>query len=207
MDMKIAAFAILGIVVTGWSAEVFADTPPSSCTGRNERAWTRGVSQGYNMASQAWNSVNDCDELEWFTDILVDNVEDYVLSSDASRYTACQYGGFVDGIYNKLDQVWNHCRAECQQEGVAWAEVSSAAYCKLSIALGGLALADQFIRGPVLTCGVAFQLGCDPAFLSFARAFVAAGSSCERYTREPYRDVFEQSRHNQCAYDPQPDEE
>ncbi len=195
----VCVFAVCGSVVNA-----YAEIPPKCDTRYTSTSYNRGITSGEILAQQAWSTVNDvpgggCDELEYFTDLVVDNVTRLTLRPGASDYVICRYTGTVDGIYNELDEIWSYCETSCMEEGAQVGEFSAKIYCDLSIALDGLAEADQYIRGPVHICGLEFETACDSNYI--ATSFNYLAGQCVPYTEGEYFGVWDQTRNNQCMYE------
>jgi len=192
----LCAAVILG---AGTSRADEGTTVPPGCQegARSQRAYEAGRLQGKSLVQRAWLMVNDCDQLERFSDIVVANVESYVLS-DNSAYVICRYTGMTDGVYEELDNVWLQCGGECCSEGEVIGELAAEIYCQLSILLDGLASPDLFLRRPVHTCGFAFEVCCDIDYVVVSQEY----PMCLPYTLDPYYDVWDATRVMQCSYTP-----
>jgi hypothetical protein len=182
-----------------------AQTLPSSCQAtRDQRAYATGQRSGASLIRQAWRSVNDCDRVEQFEDLVMNTVDAYAPGPAPTNYSLCRYSGVIDGILNELDNTFIGCSDACLLEGQFAGELSAVAYCELSIALDGLATADAFLRGPVQVCGLNFEVGCDSEFLGVCTNYQNDEGSCLPYTEDTFFAVFDQARTNQCAYNPLP---
>jgi hypothetical protein len=184
-----------------------APTIPTACNGsvQARNAYNQGLRTGGTIVSSSWRRVNDCDRLEYFLGVVEDNVSRLTLPTNASLATVCRYTGTVDGVYNGLDSLYGTCSDQCFLDGEFAGEMSAEVYCELSIALGGLAVADDFIRGPVQVCGFNFEVGCDAAFIATTASYANTDGTCEQFTEGEFFDVWDQARNNQCAYEPEPD--
>lgn len=191
-----------------------AQDVPAACSGAlNTRAFNVGKMTGTSLLRQAWNAVNDCDRIEEFEDMVIPVLLRYSPGDAPTPYTQCRFLGLVQGMLDELDGLFTGCANQCFQEGQFAGELSALAYCELSIALGGLVTADQFLRGPVQVCGLSFELGCDSKFSTFATFYTNdLGERCEPFTEDAdgcpgsgdgcFFEVFDQARENQCAYNP-----
>jgi hypothetical protein len=114
------------------------------------------------------------------------------------------------------------CSVSCRDEGELIGEISAIAYCQLSLALDGLASADDFMRLPVQFCGEWFRLVCDLEYNTITRAYVddtwddpettdVNEGECKRYTDmgdvidpetgDPmWEPVWNQVRDIQCSF-------
>lgn len=196
------------VLVSGTSA--LAQDIPVGCqeSAFTVRGYQSGVSMGRSLVQRAWGSVNDCDQLELFTDIVVSNVQRYELRGD-STYTVCRHTGMLDGVFQELDAVWAVCDGQCCQEGQVIGELSAELYCQLSIILDGLAEPDDFVRRPVYTCGLTFETCCDANFIGTSLSYEGMNMTgdlvqCRVYTDDPYFDVWNGTRELQCMYVPPP---
>ena len=172
---------------------------PSGCDGSalSRRAYLAGYQQGTVLVDRAWLTVNDCDQLEHFSDIVYQDLQSFVLGGTSS-YVVCRYTGVVDGSMAEVDNLWLKCGGDCCDEGMALGELAAEMYCQLSIMLHGLANPDMFARRPVHMCGYAYQGCCDSNFVGTSRSV----PMCLQYTNTPYFDVWDDTRLMQCVYTP-----
>lgn len=193
----------LGVLLVGLciAGEALAVVPPALCSSpRDRRAFHAGVRSGESLIESAWNAVNDCDRIEDFANLVMRNIDDIEIPQESSTYVLCRVAGIVQGAEAVVDQTWNRCDWECRKEGELIARIGGKMYCDLSISLGGLGLAQDIIRFPVRTCGLAFQIGCDAEFMGYTQNYPMCGA----YTRDPFTPVWHQTRNNQCTYNPAP---
>ena len=178
---------------------------PPGCTGRSVRFYQRGIEQGRGLVRAAWVGVGqDFDMLDQFQNVIIENIERLTLPAGASDALICRYTGTVDGVYDELDALYEEVANQCFMDGEMIGEMAAEVYCELSLALGGLASADRFLRGPVYTCGVNFEIACDSKFMGESRAFTNALGACLPYTQGTFRQVWDDTRNNQCIYEPPP---
>ncbi len=182
-----------------------ADVPVGCQNLREERAYLAGVQQGKTLVDRAWASVNNCDLLEHFSDIVTTNVESYTVTS-SSAYVICRYSGLVDGTFERLDAVWTDCAGVCCKEGIAIGRLAADLYCQLSILLQGLGEPLNFVRKPVWTCGFEFQVCCDAEFMGYSQVYPASDPNvpvtpaCLPYTVDSFASVWDKTRNVECAY-------
>jgi hypothetical protein len=204
--------AVLWLVVVCSFAAAYgsaaAQVPPECTSTTNARAYRTGRLAGANIAQQSWASLNDCDRVEQYEDVVISALERYSPGGAPTLYTRCRFRGVVEGVLDALDVVFASCVDACFLEGQFAGEISAFAYCELSIALNGLETADDFLRGPVQVCGLSFEIGCDTQFIDTSSAYDNELGSCEPFTAGEFQTVFDQARENQCAYNPiDPEEE
>jgi hypothetical protein len=196
--VQMSVLALVSMLTPSLHAQV---SGPPGCTARRDHSgYVAGLAQGRALVRQSFALINDCDEIERFSDMVIANVSRLTLPKRASAYLACRYGGTVDGVYEAIDEIFASCGDTCFAEGVAFGEIAGNAYCTLSIALGGLSTADAFTRGPVLLCGAQFETGCDSSFMG--TTFDFGRGACLPFTVAPFDDVWDQFRNNQCIYEP-----
>jgi hypothetical protein len=209
--------SVSALLFTSFTAAAAApmSTVPPGCRdgtvtnpGRAARAYVAGMDSGKKLVTRAWSQVNDCDALEDFADIVVENIQSYSVSS-RTAYVICRYTGLVDGAFEQLDRVWTTCDDQCCLEGEVIGQLSAELYCELSIILGGLLDPDDFVRGPVTTCGLEFQTCCDSTFIGTSRNYVGydlsgRATACLQYTQGSYQSVWTETRNLECAYEPPP---
>jgi hypothetical protein len=169
---KCLGFLAMGIVLL--SLPVQAQSLPAECTSfRSEIAYDSGVATGINIVAQAWAGINEnCYRLDEFEEIIINNLMDYQLPSGASQYTICRYSGHVEGMLQKIDELYAECHVLCSEEGSLIGEISAICYCELALGLDGLYLPDYFVRRPASFCNVVFAAACDLRFTTVSRTYV-----------------------------------
>lgn len=206
--MKALASILLFLMALSGAGTAFAEDVPLRCQTSSyvKKGYQAGVAQGKTLVERAWQSVNNCDRLETFTDLVIANVESYTLSGN-SVYTICRFTGLHDGVFQKLDSIWATCEGSCCHEGEVIGTLAARLYCQLSIILDGLADPDEFVRRPVFFCGFAFQMCCDANFFSSSMVYRGLDlfgdlKECQPYTDGDYFQVWDDTRVLQCAYTP-----
>jgi hypothetical protein len=198
----IPGFALIAAVAGEASAQT-SPPPPPACAGAAS-AYRTGLTLGQRIVTSSWNRVNDCDRIDYFLQVVEDNVSRLTLPDNPSTSTICRYTGTADGVYQALDNLCGACFDQCFIDGEFAGQISGEIYCELSIALDGLEEADDFIRGPVAVCGLSFETGCDAAFIGVTTSYVNDDGACVSYTEGEYERVWDQARNNQCMYEPPP---
>ncbi|MGC4070402.1 MAG: hypothetical protein QM784_38205 [Polyangiaceae bacterium] len=192
--MKAIVSTVLGLLTLSVASVAAAEvvSVPAACLNNNltQRAYSSGKAAGKSLVQRAWQSVNDCGRLDYFSDIVRSNVESYLLQG-ASAYSICRYSGMLDGVYEELDEVWISCGGLCCIEGQVIGALAAGVYCQLSQLLGGLDVPADFIPRPVCTCE-GFSSCCAGTFTDLTQ------DKCREYTAQPYYDVWRQSRSLQC---------
>lgn len=186
------------------------DEVPDSCNGSIEKqAYNSGFLSGSSIVEMAWLKLDQCDLVERFETIVLNILASMAIPEGSSTYVACRYAGFANGVMAEVDKVYQYCQGLCYYEGEIIGQMVAETYCMLSLALGGLATADDFIRAPVQICGFHFELACDVTYLFETITYVhpITYGICEPYTHGDYWVVWDQVRNNQCAYNIMPPEE
>ena len=209
----VAALATAGAVIT--TTTVAAGTGsiidvPSGCQANllTSRGYTSGFNQGKALVASAWQSVNNCDRLEDFSDIVYNDVTLFTLTGKTAP-VICRHTGLIDGVLDGLDMQWTICGGQCCNEGTRIGELSAELYCQLSIILGGLGEPGQFIRRPVYMCGFAFEACCDAEFMSVTDQYAGPDlfgqlQTCQPYCAAPFDLVCNETDQIQCNYVPPP---
>jgi hypothetical protein len=201
--MIIPGLALIAAAAGDASAQTTPQVPPACATAAS--AYRTGLTLGSRIVTSSWNRVNDCDRIDYFLQIVEDNISRLTLPPNPSTSTICRYTGTADGVYQALDGLYGACFDECFIDGEFAGQMSGEIYCELSIALDGLEEADDFIRGPVEVCGLSFETGCDVAFIDVTTSYVNPDGVCSIYTEGDYFEVWDQARNNQCMYEPPPE--
>lgn len=193
---RLILFLVL-LIGEAFASNLIPQPLPLNCSGGSAlRFYNNGVMQGRNLGASAWGSVNDCDSLETFENIVMNNLNDFVVPPGSSNAVICRHSGMTEGIIQQLEVISQRCASLCAREGKIIGQLSALLYCQLSNALGGLSNPDLFIRRPVFVCGFNYQVSCDAKFVGDTQ------NNCSSYTRNPWIAVWNKTRHNQCAYDP-----
>lgn len=188
-----------------------ASTTPGATGNRfTEMMYNSGTASGLRITEQAWDAVDDCTEIDRFVTIVSQTV-DQLAPTNPSPFTICRYTGMADGIFEGLDALYGACGDTCFLDGLVAGEFAGQVYCELSIMLGGLSVADDFIRGPVQLCGASFQIGCDSAFIGTTLTYANDFGACAPFTLDTppdglFFDVWDQTRNNQCIFEVPEDE-
>jgi len=140
-------------------------------------------------------------DLEYLIREIADAVE---IPANASLATRCQVFGQVAGLVARIVDFQNDCPLViCVADGRLIGQIAAHLYCELSIALGGLVPAELFDRLATDTCGERFQAACDSKFASVARSDL----ECKPFTKGNFEKVFEEAQNNQCAANPDEDDD
>lgn len=193
MSSKIASLlCVLALSTTQMVLASPGGSMPSACeeSTQTQRAYKTGLLAGRSLVQRAWQSVNECNQLDYFSNVVRANIEGYTVQG-ATTYSICRYAGMVDGAYEELDVVWTACGGSCCWEGEVIGMLAADVYCRLSELLGGLLIPDDFVPRPVCLCA-GFSGCCGAAFNDVTR------ERCEQYTLPPFRDVWLTSRALQC---------
>lgn len=183
------------------------DVPPACTATRDAQAYNAGFTAGGSLVRQAWARIRDCDRIEELESAVTIAIQRSVPTTSPTQYLQCRFSGMVSGMQAQVGGLFNTCADSCFLEGQFVGEIAAVAYCELSILLDGLGLDDLLIRGPVATCGLTFEIGCDANFETTAIGYSNPFGQCLPYVRAPFEEVFYQAQNNQCAYDPLPPEE
>src|SRR5512138_834077 len=117
--------------------------PPECVTNREQRGYASGTYMGTGLVDQIWHSPavgedpDNWDILHQQVVVTIPTIVTAVYSAAMDQYTKCRMQGLLDGTVcemNTLDPI-----PGCQLNGADWGGLSSAVYCGLSIALGGMA--------------------------------------------------------------------
>lgn len=197
-----AVFVVVGLGLAGESA---AATPPARCdTPRERQGFGAGVISGHGLMRLAWDQVDDCDHLEDFADVVMNNLDRLTIPPKLDDDVICLLDGILHGVEAGVGAVWRRCEGDCSAEGRLIGRIGGKLYCDLSIRLGGLEPAEDVLRRPTRTCGLFFQVACDSELTGFTRRYSSSSGQCLPYTEGAYEQVFRRARANQCVYDAAP---
>jgi cysteine-rich repeat protein len=173
---------------------------------QNIQFYNLGFLKGGNLVDQAWNAIDqDCNALvedTFFKTIILNLIYGMSLPPDATERVACHFYGSIAGIVARLLELEEECLEQCVLDGQFVGEFAAVMYCELSIALGGLSLADDLIEGILSLCGAAMVPACENTFETVAATYETISlESCAPYVDT---EVYDQAKHNQCVYNPVP---
>jgi len=208
LDVRVCAVSA-GVL---WlSSQAHAQEAPDGCREtKSARSYQQGKSAGKRLVEVAWKQLKSCSRMRQVAELVTTGLK-AIRPATNQRAGLCLYTGAMDGVFEGLDGVWSTCNDQCCLEGEVIGKMSATLYCDLSILLGGLGDPEQFVRGPVYTCGAAFQSCCDATFTSTTQRYTARAAdgksvSCLPYTRGAYQSVWSETRNLECAYELEPDE-
>jgi len=186
-------WAIAVLSATGTALAASDGNYPSACSESTQvqRAYDTGMYLGKSLVQRTWQRINDCGQLDYFSQELRATIDAYVVQG-VSTYLICRYTGMVDGADDELHEVWMTCGGSCCLEGQTVGALVADLYCQLSTLLGGLAAPDEFIRRPVSTCS-GFSDCCSKVFTD------ASQLQCQDYTIHPYYDIWVANRADLCC--------
>ncbi len=206
--MKTSSWLATIMILWFCCAHVSALDIPPACSGKREASgYNAGFLAGGSLVRQAWAKVKNCARIDEFERVVKTAIQRSVPKTSPTLYTQCRFSGQIAGMTDQVDGLFVGCADSCFLEGQFVGEITAIAYCELSILLRGLALDQFLIRGPVETCGLSFEIGCDANFETTAINYSNLLGQCLPYVRHPFLEVFEQAQQNQCAYDPLPPDE
>lgn len=166
VGLALAASGLMASVSSA-AAPVCGATVPVQCSApRDSQGYKAGVFQGMSTVLQIWSSAAvGQNPANWgvlktqVTQTIPTIVETLRKSSQWSNYTLCRVQGLLDGTVCEMNTL--NPNAQCQLDGVDWGKISSAIYCELSIALGGLGdVTPWFISNPQSSCEANFETFC-----------------------------------------------
>jgi hypothetical protein len=83
----------------------------------------------------------------------------------------------------------------CRDDGRFAGELAAAAYCELSITLGGLDVEDMLAPGPESRCSRKYEEACQRLFDEVARQ-----GDCRPFTTGEFQEAYEVARFNACLF-------
>jgi hypothetical protein len=186
-------------------ARTRAAQAPGGCDdAKSRRAYDQGWRNANHKILQMWRQQRrDCDRLEpWMERVLaeIEKIVRHQHRADAHAHRRCRIAGGVDGAFAGIEEVERHCLGACLLSGELVGAVAAVTYCELAIAHCGDVDAPEWIRRPVNVCGLAYEVGCDSAFIGDTIAYQSEAGACIDYTAGEFAQVWERSRLRACDY-------
>lgn len=159
-----------------------------------DRGRQMGERNSARIVEAMWSKLRrDCSQLERLTTIISDTPLGRPTQGGAAA--ACFYMGYTDGLWNKLDEIYDRCGQVCFGAGAEIGRISAEGYCAASIAVDGL-LDPGFISQPPLPfCGETLVLGCKTEYISAATYEI---NGCYPYTVGHFEETFDNSVRQDC---------
>ena len=116
-----------------------------------------------------------CEHEEPMQDVLVGVVRRVSAYRIEGLHAQCRYSGFVDGVMQAMGDLSVYCLDSCFANGETIGRLAAHAYCTLGTE------AEDYVRGPVATCGLSYELGCDVSFMVGTAACSGEPEGWNRY--------------------------
>ena len=211
------AWATTVVLLIMSSAKIVSAQMPEICQQTlNDRAYNEGYRQGEKIVEDAWTAIvedpyeNDCYQVAnetYFKGRILYILEQISMPGGASDFTICYYHGYITGVATRLQGIQQICEDQCVEDGTFIGQIATMMYCELSIALGGLALADDLIDGILTLCQDLMVDACEGTFETMTQEYESPFGVCEPYTQGDFEAVWNQAKTNQCVANPDTDTE
>jgi hypothetical protein len=171
-----------------------------------KRLYRRGWQHGFEAVSKAWDRRHgNCDRSDDFVNQVSTRLEDALAEQDDEAsiklQRRCRKAGVMDGSFAALDVVQSFCDQTCFLDGDFTGKLSAEAYCEMALGADGPLDLAGWIRGPLNTCGLSYEVACDSSFIGESLSYTnAAGASCETMTVGAYESSWDESRLESCDY-------
>lgn len=175
-------------------------------TTKLKRIYRRGWQHGFEAISKAWDRRHaSCDRSDAFVDRVMTRLESALEQQDsevsAKLQRRCRKAGVVDGSFAALDVVQSLCAETCFLDGDLTGKLTADTYCEMALGADGPLDLAGWIRGPLNTCGLGYEVACDSSFIGESVSYTnAAGESCEAMTQGAYETSWDRSRLESCDY-------
>jgi hypothetical protein len=110
-------------------------------------------------------------------------------------FAACFYQGYVDTLFEQLDDVYTRCGIACFNAGAEVGRISAQGYCAASLAIGGLMDPGFIAQPPLPFCGQNLVMGCKAEYVYVA---TQEFPGCHLFTRGFYEEIFDNSVRQDC---------
>lgn len=202
-QLSVRSFSIfalaLSILVGGIATPLESEAQSirrSACSGRGAGAMGRnmGDRNAKRLINNAWARLGQsCDQVDRLATIVAETP--FAQSSLGGVMGACFFQGYVEGLWDELDLIYERCGNKCFSAGVDIGNISAQGYCAASIAVNGL-LDPGFIEQPPLPfCGQNLVFGCKSEYIGVATYDIPA---CSKYTKGRFAETFENSVRQDC---------
>jgi hypothetical protein len=183
----------------------------ATCTDRCDtvklkRFYRKGWQKGFEAVSRAWNRHRQggCDRSDAFVDQISTRLESALGEPDseanAKLQRRCRKAGVIDGSFAALDVVQSLCDQTCFLDGDLTGKLSAEAYCEMAMGADGPLDVADWMRGPLNTCGLNYEIACDSSFIGESVSYPSGSGSCEAVTEGAYESSWDRSRLESCDY-------
>jgi hypothetical protein len=172
-----------------------------------KKFYRKGWQRGFESISKEWDRrrSNSCDRSDAFVDGVTARLEEALGQQDSEatnqQHKRCRQAGIVDGSFAALGAIQSFCDTTCFLDGDLTGKMAAEAYCEMALAADGPLDLSGWIRGPLDTCGLNYEVACDSSFVGESFEYRnAAGAQCESRTLPPYEESWDDSRLESCDY-------
>jgi hypothetical protein len=146
------------------------------------------------MSQAIWSRLGQtCNQVDRLSQILTEMPLQRPIQG--GEFSACFYLGYMDAMYDSIDNAYGRCGVACFDAGAGIGKLSAQAYCAASLAVGGL-LDPGFIAQPPLPfCGSAIVMGCKTEYVMTA-AYDFPG--CQPFTEGYFGETFDNNVRLDC---------
>jgi hypothetical protein len=187
--------------IQGHRADGELDANTECASPRLRRAFAEGQARGERHVRGVWRRFGSCGRVDAFADAIMQNLEEREGGHfDTGLRAQCRSAGVAEGVFAELERIQSTCADRCFLTGERVGALKARAYCERMIETGGELAARAWVRRPVATCGLNYQLGCDAAFLGETREYENELGACLPYTRGEFSQVWTDTRLRVCDY-------
>jgi hypothetical protein len=172
-------------------------------TNKLTKFYRKGWDKGFDAVTRAWDRREQrCQRIDDFAERIARQVAgaQRAADPDASQHAhkRCRAAGVVDGAYAALEGVQGLCDQVCFLDGELVGTIAAATYCELALASAEPLAVVDWMRGPVDTCGLGYEIACDGTFIGATIDYVSEAGVCEEYTAGVHETAWDESRDRSC---------
>jgi hypothetical protein len=172
-------------------------------TAKLTRFYRKGWDKGFDAVQRAWDRRDQrCLRIDDFADRIARRVGDAQRAADPDAnqraHRRCRAAGVVDGAYAALEGIQGLCDQVCYLDGEVVGTIAAATYCELAFGADGPLDVVEWVRGPIDTCGLGYEIACDGTFIGTTIDYASDAGVCEPFTTGSYQLAWDETRDRAC---------
>lgn len=197
--LGLGILSAITVTIPGASGEALAGSRVTRATcnltaGGARMGKMMGQRNAARLVQAAWHRLGrSCDQLDRLAQMIADTPLQQ--QRRGGVFAGCFYMGYVDSLWEELDNIYMQCGEVCFNAGTEIGRISAEGYCAASIALGGLFDPGFISQPPLPFCGQNLVMGCKAEYVSVA---TYEFQGCYDYTTGYFAETFDNSVRQDC---------